>query len=174
MKRFSMYALSIVFLVGMVFSTTECGKRLTDKQLYDKADNYERNEQFNKAADVYLSLSKRFPNSKKAPEALFKAAVMYANNLKKSDEAIRLHEHLIRTYPESEYAPQSLFLIGFIYANDIKNYKKAEKYYNNFLKKYPNHELATSVKWELKNMGKDINSIQFLKSENDSTKAQSN
>jgi len=174
MKRFSIYALSAVLLAGLVFSATECGKRLTDKQLFDKADTYERNEQFDKAAEVYLSLSRRFPNSKKAPEALFKAAVMYANNLKKSNEAIRLHERLIRTYPESDYAPQSLFLIGFIYANDLKDYKKANKYYKDFLKKYPTHELATSVKWEIKNMGKDINSIQFLKSENDSTKTQSN
>ncbi len=173
MRRFPLYALSMIFVLGLTFSTIQCGKKLSDKQLFDKADTYERDEQFNKAAEVYLSLARRFPNSPKAPQALFKAAVMYANNLKKSDAAIRLHEKLIKTYPESEYAPQSLFLIGFIYANDIKDYPKAKKYYHEFLKKYPKHELATSVKWELANMGKDINSIQFLKAENDSTKQSS-
>ncbi|GBD93998.1 tol-pal system protein YbgF [bacterium BMS3Abin05] len=173
MKRFLSYGLGVIFLAGLVFTSTECGKRVTEKQLYDKADTYERDEQFAKAAEVYLSLSKRFPNSPKAPEALFKAAVMYANNLKKSNEAIQLHERLIKTYPKSEFAPQSLFLVGFIYANDVKNYSKAKKYYDEFLKKYPSHELATSVQWELKNMGKDINSVQFLKMEHDSVKTQS-
>ncbi len=169
MRKSGIYILSLIFILGLGLSTTQCGKKMSDKSLFDKADTYERDEKFNKAAEIYLSLARRFPNSPKAPQALFKAAVMYANNLKKSDEAIRLHERLIKTYPESEYAPQSLFLIGFIYANDVKNYDKAKKYYHEFLKKYPKHELATSVKWELENMGKDINSIQFLKAENDST-----
>jgi hypothetical protein len=75
---------------------------------------------------------------------------------------------VVKEYPESKYGPQAQFMIGFVYANNQVDTSKAREAYNLFLEKYGDHELAASVKWELENLGKDINDI--LKIEETGTK----
>jgi len=156
-------ALSVVGVLVIVLVTTiGCGKRLSETELYNKAKLYEQNEEFKKAAQTYVELAKRFPNGKHAAEALFHGAIIYANQLKDYDQSVQLHEKLYKAYSESQYAPQALFMIGFTYANNVKDCEKAKKYYHEFLKKFPKNELVASVKWELENLGKDINELDFL------------
>lgn len=160
MKRVGILAGTVLFVAGVLLSG--CGKKMTEQQYYNLATEYEQNEDFNKAAETFMTLYKRFPTGKHGAEALFKAALIYGNQLKNFQQAIAIHEQLIRTFPESKYAQQALFMIGFIYANDIKDFQKAKEYYNKFLERYPDNELVSSVKWELENLGKDINEINFL------------
>jgi hypothetical protein len=44
----------------------------------------------------------------------------------------------------------------------VQDTTKAREAYTKFLEKYPNHELVSSVEWELKYLGKDINEIPEL------------
>ena len=170
MKKVTLFLL-LVF--GAAVLLNSCGKKMTEQEYYDQAKAYEQNEEFDKAAETYLTLYKRFPAGEHGDEALFRAAIIQDNALKKPEMAVETLRRLLRAFPKSEYVPQAQFMIGFIYANSIKNYDKAREEYQKFLKEFPDNELVSSVKWELQNMGKDINQLDFLaKSRADSAKAQ--
>jgi outer membrane protein assembly factor BamD (BamD/ComL family) len=163
----------MAFLLATVLVLTACGKKMTENEYFEQAKLQEQSEEFEAAVDSYLSLYKRFPSGEFGDEALFHAAIIQANILKLFENAIETHDRLLRAFPESKYAHQSLFMKGFIYANDLNNYVKAEEAYVEFLTKYPDSELSTSVEWEMKNLGKDINEIEFLSSDQaDSLKAE--
>lgn len=84
--------------------------------------------------------------------------------------AVENFKGLVEYYPESKYNAEALFMLGFINANDVKDFDNAQKYYSEFLKKYPDHELAFSAKYELENLGKDINELSIFKEiESDTT-----
>ena len=86
------------------------------------------------------------------------------NNLKDADKSIDAYRRLIANYPESIHIAKAYFMIAYNYANEIGDLEKAREAYNIFLEKYPDHDLATSVTWELENLGKDMNEIEFLDS----------
>jgi TolA-binding protein len=152
---FLIIALVFLFMIG-------CGERMTKEQLFALAEKYEMEENFQTAIKTYQKILKKYGDSERADEAQHKIALIYSNNLNDFQKSIETHELVIKNYPNSKYAIQSLFMIGFIYANNLQNIEKAKEYYTKFLEKYPQHELASSVDWELKHLGQDINDIEFL------------
>jgi outer membrane protein assembly factor BamD (BamD/ComL family) len=80
-------------------------------------------------------------------------------------EAEKYFQKILDEYPNGVYSSKSLFMVGFINANYLKNYDKAKKYYTEFLKKYPNHDLADDAKYEIENLGKNIDDLPFMKEE---------
>lgn len=85
------------------------------------------------------------------------------------DLAIKDFESIVKYYPESEKISDAIFMLGFINANDIKDLDEAKKYYELFIEKFPDHELTVSAKYELENLGKDVNELPFFE-DIDSTK----
>ncbi len=80
-------------------------------------------------------------------------------------EAVVKYEQLVELHPKNDFAPQSQFMIGFICANELMELEKAGKAYNAFLKNYSDKSdsgMIASAKWELENLGKDINEIEDL------------
>lgn len=92
-------------------------------------------------------------------------------NSEKWSDAEKYFQEIIKKYPEGEYASKALFMLGFINANYLKNYEKAKKYYSDFIVKYPKSELTDDAKYEINNLGKDINNLPLFKDEK--TKADS-
>jgi TolA-binding protein len=78
-------------------------------------------------------------------------------------ESIQNFKSLIEKYPEGENTPNTIFMIGFINANHLEKFDEAKIYYNMFMEKYPEHELASSAKYELETLGKDINELDIFK-----------
>lgn len=76
---------------------------------------------------------------------------------------------VLQDYPSGLFSSKALFMVGYINANHIKNYDKARKYYSEFLEKYPDHELAAAAKYEIDNMGKEIDELPFLKDDQGQT-----
>ncbi|NOX37122.1 MAG: tetratricopeptide repeat protein [Calditrichaeota bacterium] len=74
-------------------------------------------------------------------------------------------EKIVQEFPNGMYTSKALFMVGFINANYLNNYDKAREYYQKFIDRYPNHELADDAKYELENMGKNIDDLPFLKDE---------
>lgn len=159
MKRNFGIPLTLVLVLAVI---TACGK-MPDEHLMEKGKKFEANEKFVKAVASYEKLAKLYSKSTFAPEALYRAGVVYANALQKFPEAVSEFKKVVEKYPESRSAALSQFMIGFVYANSVSDTAKARRAYTTFLKKYPNHELASSVKWELAHLGKDINQIPELK-----------
>jgi outer membrane protein assembly factor BamD (BamD/ComL family) len=101
--------------------------------------------------------------SKKVGEKeYFDLAYQYMGKEKWSD-AEKYFQKILDEYPNGVYSSKALFMVGFINANYLKNYDKAKKYYTEFLKKYPNHDLADDARYELENLGKNIDDLPFLK-----------
>jgi TolA-binding protein len=147
------------FLVAVVMAG--CGEKLTEEQLRANAVDFESREQWKNAAEMYARLVKAYPKSPRADETLYRLGVLYANNLKEYQKSVEAYKQLVNKYPKSNYVIQSSFMIGYRYANDIKDLTNAKKYYEEFLQKWPNHELASSVKWELEHLGKDISEMEL-------------
>ncbi len=74
-------------------------------------------------------------------------------------------EKIVREFPNGMYTSKALFMVGFINANYLNNYEKAKEFYRQFIDRYPNHELADDARYELENMGKNIDELPFLKEE---------
>ncbi len=153
----------VICLVGLAF-ILGCSS-LPDEKMMEKAKQYEMNEEFVKAAQIYEKVVEVYPRSPFAAEALYRAGLVYNNGLNETDKAISLLQTMITDYPENDStAAQCQFMIGFLYANNAADTARARVAYNKFLEKYPEHELVPSVEWELKYLGKDINDIPELMS----------
>ena len=101
--------------------------------------------------------------SSKLSEAEYytKANELYGNQ--QYEEAIQNFQAIIDNYPEGQHYPTAIFMTGYIYANHMQNFDEAKKYYSQFLEKFPEHELAVSAKYEIENLGKDINELPIFK-----------
>ena len=159
--------LSLILLisVGLMFG---CGKKKSESELTAEIVQLEAKEDFAGAAKVLEVFINDYPQSEKAPEMMNKLAMIYASGEKDFQKAIALHQEIIKNFPETKYAIQSQFMIGYIYANEIKDFDKAREKYEAFLQKYPDHELATSVQWELQNLGKPLSEIDIFANTDDS------
>ncbi len=88
----------------------------------------------------------------------------------KWSEAEQNFQKILDQYPNGIYSSKALFMVGFINANYLGNYEKAKEYYTKFLKKYPNHDLADDARYEIENLGKNVDELPFLQEEQDSVK----
>ncbi len=157
MRHWYAYIVSIVML--MIIAS--CGNNLTEEQLRAKARDYENKEQWKEMATTLETLINKYPDSKNIDESLYNLGFVYANNLNDFDKAIACYNRIIKEFPQSGHVINSQFMIGYTYANNLKDMEKARKAYTEFLQKHPDHELASSVQWELDNLGKDITDIEL-------------
>ena len=79
------------------------------------------------------------------------------------EDAIVAYSKQLEAYPDGEHSSKALFMIGFIHANYTKKLEEAKNYYNVFIEKYPDDALVNSAKYELENLGKDINELPIFK-----------
>ena len=160
MKKMFTICFSFCFVLLIFFS---CGKP-SDQELIEKAKEFEDKQNFSEAVVQYEKCAELYPQSLLTAEALYRAGLVYINALSDLPKGISSFKRVVDEYPENNYAALSQFMVGFIYANTVSDTAQARIEYNAFLQKYPNHELASSVKWELKYLGKDINNIPELSS----------
>jgi outer membrane protein assembly factor BamD (BamD/ComL family) len=105
---------------------------------------------------------------KLSEEEQYKIAHDLYNN-QEYEKAIDNFKKLIKQYPNGNFAARSIFLIGFIANNYTKDLEEAKKYYEMFIEKYPDHDLISSAKYELENLGKDVDALPIFKDLADST-----
>lgn len=144
-------------MMVVVASLFGCGEKESESAYWQRAREFEKQENFAEAIKVYEKQLIDYPQGEFAEEALHKVAFLNYNNVHDFAKAIELHRTLIDKYPQSEFVPQARFMIGYISANDLKDYEAAKVAYENFLKHHSGSELAESVKWELEHLGQDIN-----------------
>jgi TolA-binding protein len=124
-----------------------------EKQLYADTLGSLNKEQAAIAMSTYTEFVGQFPNDKKSPEYLFKAAQL-AVALKKYEHAIEHYNAIEKDYKDHEKAPVSLFLKAFAYDNYLNDDAKAKETYELFIQKYPSHELVKDAQFSLQNIGK--------------------
>jgi len=155
-------------LISEKFWDSDGKKRLTppikSADEYFSAAEIERNAKNIKASLENLdNLIKHYPEHVLAPQAQYLIADIYLDDLRDFDSAIAAYVNVVNNFSGTNQEAQAQFMIGYIYANVLDDFEQAMSTYQTFLEKFPNHELASSVKFELESLGKDINEIPVLK-----------
>ena len=157
-KNTQLNTLLIVLL--MLYS---CDISNSPEKLFAKANAERSQNNFKKAAKILRNLV----NSDADQEILVKSNLLLAeifyHDLKDFNQAIQEYDNFCKAFPDHKNAASSLFMQGFIYHNSLSDLQMAEKLYLKFLDEYPDHELALSVRWELDNLGKNIDEMPFFK-----------
>ncbi len=65
---------------------------------------YTPKESYEKAAELYMEVFKKYPDSDKAPTSLFMSGFIEANNLYNYDQATKTYQLFLEKYPEHQLA----------------------------------------------------------------------
>ena len=152
---------TVYFIIAMVI--LGCGAPKTADELWNSATNNINQRNYRDAIKALDKLVANFPDSPLAPQAIFRLGDVYMNKTNEIELAIEMFRKTITNYPDSEEGVKSLFMVGFVSANYLNDLELAEQAYNEFLETFPNHELVSSVKFELKNLGRPVEEIEELR-----------
>ncbi len=97
-------------------------------------------EEYAESSEMFLKLSKTFPNSHLTPTALYNAASAQQNN-DDDDGAYRSLEQIVQNYPDSIVTPQSLFSLARI-SEQKSEYMRALEQYQELIDDYPSSKWA--------------------------------
>ena len=63
-----------------------------------------KEESIKQSAKIFVSVADKYPKSEQAPQSLFMAGFIYANELKNYDEAIKTYKLFLEKYPDNQLA----------------------------------------------------------------------
>jgi len=106
---------------------------LNEEQIYLRALNLEKSKEWAKCADIYSELINRFPQSKYADRAQFKAGVISTYILRERDKGTGYFVKLSEMNASAQ-SISSLYQLGLL-SQWEKDYPKAKAYYNKLLEK---------------------------------------
>ena len=147
------FIVSIIFFFSLsYFPSLACAKE-TAETLYKNARNdyYSLKGSKRKQAiksswakniNKFLSVSRRFPSSSFADDALFTAGMLYYDSFKKFgmrkdlNSSIQHYSMVVKKYSSSNLADDALFRTGDIYFYDLRKYYKAKKAYTKITTKF--------------------------------------
>lgn len=156
-----MKKIGILLLAGvLMFSCTD--KRTAEKMFQDGNALYEQ-DKTERAIKTFEKLSKTYPDDPLAVSANYRMAEIYGGDLQDFEMSVEKYSYIADEYPSHQDAPKARFMAGYTLANILKDYEAAKEEYNKFIRDYPEHPLVESVKFELRNLGKELDQIEELK-----------
>lgn len=159
----TLFVLIPIFLVILV---TSCGKRHDSPgALLRQAKTYITEAKYTDAVTSLRDLIERYPDDPAAAEAQYMLGDTFMAYAKDFEQAVKEYGMVVSTYPESRFAMNAQFMLGYVCANFISDSAKAKQEYEKFLKLYSDQAdsgLVQSVRFELENLGKDLNEIPKL------------
>ncbi|MEA1933971.1 MAG: tetratricopeptide repeat protein [Thermodesulfobacteriota bacterium] len=141
-------------------STEGVGQQVTKhpcERLWMRAETALGKEDLLKAAKLFEGIHSRYPDSKKAEDALWRAAGLQkqiaseseAPNWEKTKNLFRMY---VTDYPESPRAPEAYFEVANAYYN-MRFFREALTYYGLFKKRYPDSPLIPTTRfWQAKTL----------------------
>ena len=151
-----LFLLCIIMIAG-------CDLFKSADDLYAEAEIKRNSGDAKAALSLLEKIVGKHADHEKAPNAQYMIAEIYYRDMGDFSKAIGEYGLIRTNFPKAKQVPFSLFMQGFIYANTLSNFDQARAHYTEFLEKYADHELATSVTFELKYLGKDVQEIPELK-----------
>jgi TolA-binding protein len=144
----------------LVFSCTD--NRTAEKMFQDGTELYEQ-EKISRALKTMEKLSNTYPDDPLAVKANYRMAEIYGGDLQDFEKSVEKYTYIADEYPSHEDAPKARFMAGYTLANIMKDYERAKDEYSKFIRDYPEHPLVESVRFELRNLGKELEQIEELK-----------
>lgn len=121
------------------FISGEIKEYLSDilsKAAFKDADQLFTNNEYERAAQAYLAVVQRYPNTESEWKAIYNSAVSYYK-LKRWDDAIAVFERFVKQFPSNELSPQALFIVAECY-EQVLRYEKAAEVYLRLYNEYAN------------------------------------
>lgn len=131
--------------------------------VFGKVEAYRTAKRYNEAIELLKYLINRYPEEPIAAKAQYMIGDVYMNEIRDFDSALQAYRTVTVDYTGQKEEAHAQFMLGYIYANVLNNFEEARKEYQIFIRKFPQNDLVPSVKFELDNLGKDINEIDALK-----------
>jgi tetratricopeptide (TPR) repeat protein len=103
--------------------------------LRKKAEGLQSNEEFKKAAQLYVRIFRKYRECGRLDEVLYNAALNF-EAARLLGRAIKVRRVLIDRYADSEWAKRAIYLIGANF-HALAMYDMAADYYEQFAEKYP-------------------------------------
>ena len=100
MKLRQYYTIAVGLLC--VLLVLGCGKKMTEQDYIEMAQNFLNNGRFFEAIDMYDEFLERFPDSDFAPRALFMSGYIYANELQEYDSARKYYQAFLDRFPDND------------------------------------------------------------------------
>lgn len=154
-----MFKRSVILIVGLLLLISCGGPQKNASGYWESAQALADVGNYEGAIDQYNKILKYFPSDSLAPKSLLRIGEIKRSNTNEFKGAIQTYQKFINKYPKSPSAANAMFMIGYVYANDLQSLEKAKQAYKDFLAKFSDHELAPSAKWELKNLGKNLEDV---------------
>ncbi|HHE38482.1 MAG TPA: tetratricopeptide repeat protein [Candidatus Cloacimonetes bacterium] len=84
--------------------------KLTPEEYFTKAENAQKNRRYQDAIFYYDKVMKYYPNNTDDYKAMFMKAFLYAEEMNKQGEAIKLFEEFLEKYPEGDLHESARFM----------------------------------------------------------------
>lgn len=156
----------VVYLLSL-FLLIACGKKVESPTgMLEKAKTEISESKFTDATQLLRRLVKQYPESPEAAEAQYMLGDTFISAAKDFEQAVDEYRLVVSNYPESRFAVNAQFMIGYVYANFLNEIEMARNEYNLFLELYADKAdsgLVESVRFELQNLGRDLNEISKLR-----------
>ncbi|MBH31297.1 MAG: hypothetical protein CMG71_04815 [Candidatus Marinimicrobia bacterium] len=123
-------------------------------------------QKYSEALEKLRLLVGKYPDGIEAAEGQYMIGDTYIAFNKNFELAIKEYSKVVKHYPDSRFAINAQFMIGYVFANFVQDYESARIEYERFLELFEaeaDSGLVQSVKFELQNLGKDLNDIPQLK-----------
>lgn len=135
----------------------------TDEELFAEAVELQKANEPDDAIELFEQLLERYPDSPRAPEAMYAIGTVHQDHKKDFPKAIASYRALVSRYPEHATSPNAAFLVGFIFHNELKQLDSAKVAYESFIAAYPQNSLVSSAQFEIEHLG--VDPAQILESQ---------
>ena len=158
-------ALRIIKVLSLLLFLIGCSKQ-SPQELLEQSKIMITNQNYSEALKNLRNLVEDYPQSTEAAEGQYMMGDTYIAFNKNFEGALEEYRKVVSNFPESKFAINAQFMIGYVFANFLNDYESARLEYEKFLQLFSSKAdsgLVESVKFELRNLGKDLNEIPQLK-----------
>lgn len=134
MKQYAFVRVLFLLLLGLSVCVTSCKDDM--KALYKKATTAYKNEEYQKAVELFERILEEYPDHSLSRKAHYELGQIYLYNLKQPRKALK---HLQDLYAQSEpgkYSLEALKLIGHIYETSLNSCLEGTEAYRLLIKDY--------------------------------------
>ncbi len=153
----------ICLTIALLFAACE---KESPNDLLSEAKTLIPEQKYSEALEKLRLLLDKYPNAAEAAESRYMIGDTHIATNKNFEAALEEYAKVVEDYPDSRFAINAQFMIGYVFANFMRDYESARVEYERFLELFESEAdsgIVQSVKFELKNLGKDLNEIPQLK-----------
>lgn len=161
--------LKTTIFLPLVILLVACGRQKeanSPQAMLESAQSLIDQSRYADAIEALRKLVKTFPNDSTSAQAQYLLGDTFMAHAKDFEQSVKEYRHVVTHYPQTRFAVNAQFMIGYIYANFINDLNLARTEYERFLELYSDRadsNLLESVRFELENLGKDLNEVPQLR-----------